>query len=117
LRRARSAARRGDVDVFAELFDTYQKADDDTRHFLERDLPALLAEAEPLGRALRSCPEGVAVAFCADLESRLTPSRAEVPLAARVFASLAHRTWPPNRRSLKGSTPPSSRCGNGGGVI
>lgn len=90
LRRARSAARRGDVDIFAELFDTYQKADDDTRHFLERDLPALLAEAEPLGRALRGCPEGVAVAFCADLESRLTPSRAEVPLAARVFASLAH---------------------------
>jgi hypothetical protein len=30
------------------------------------------------------------VAFCADLESRLAPSRAEVPLAARVFAALAH---------------------------
>ena len=90
LRRARSAVPGGDADIFAELFDTYQKADDDTRHFLERDLPALLADAEPLGRALHGCPEGVAVAFCAHLESRLTPARAEVPLAARVFAALAH---------------------------
>jgi len=90
LRRARSAVPGGDVDIFAELFSTYQKSDDDTRHFLERDLPALLAEAQPLGRALRGCPDGVAVAFCAHLEGRLTPARPEVPLAARLFAALAH---------------------------
>ena len=88
LRRARSAAQRGDVGIFTELFAAYQEADDDTRHFLDRDLPGLLASAEPLSWALRGCPEGVAVSFCAELERRLTPSRPDPALAGRVFTAL-----------------------------
>jgi hypothetical protein len=90
LRRARSAAARGDVEIFTELFGVYQASDDDTRHFLDRDLPTLLAKAEPLHRALRGCPEGVAVSFCAELEGRLAPARPDVPLARRVFAASVH---------------------------
>jgi len=88
LREARSATARGDVGIFAELFGVYQAADEDTRHFLDRDLPALLADAKPLHLALRGCPEGVAVSFCTELEQRLAPSRPDVPLAARVFAAM-----------------------------
>lgn len=89
LRRARSAVSRGDVDIFAELFAVYPAADDDTRHFLGRELPRLLAGAEPLGRALRNCPEDVAVAFCDDLASRLSPLQPDVALAGTIFAALA----------------------------
>jgi hypothetical protein len=88
LRRARSAVATGDVAIFAELFGVYQAADDDTRHFLDRDLPTLLAGAKPLHLALRGCPEGVAASFCAELERRLAPSRPDVPLAGRVFTAL-----------------------------
>jgi hypothetical protein len=90
LRRARSAAARGDVAIFAELFGVYEAADDDTRHFLDRDLPALLASAGPLHLALRGCPDGVAVSFCAELDRRLAASRPDVPLAARVFTAFVH---------------------------
>jgi len=88
LRRAHSAAADGDVEIFGELFAAYQAADDDTRHFLDRDLPGLLAGADPLSRALRDCPEGVAVTFCAELERRLTPVRPDPALAGRVFTAL-----------------------------
>lgn len=88
LRRAQSAAARGDVEIFGELFAAYQAADEDTRHFLDRDLPGLLASADPLGWALRGCPEGVAVSLCAELERRLTPARPDPALAGRVFTAL-----------------------------
>jgi len=88
LRRARSAVARGDVEIFGELFAAYEAADEDTKHFLDRDLPGLLASADPLGLALRGCPEGVAVTFCAELERRLTPSRPDPALAGRVFTAL-----------------------------
>lgn len=88
LRRAQTAAARGDVEIFGELFAAYQAADEDTRHFLDRDLPGLLASADPLGWALRGCPEGVAVSFCAELERRLTPARPDPALAGRVFAAI-----------------------------
>jgi hypothetical protein len=90
LQRAYLDGRRGDVDVFAELFREYTTADGDTRRLLERDLPALLARASPLGRALRGCPEDLAAAFCRELQDWLAPIRADTALARRVFAALAH---------------------------
>src|SRR5258705_13855715 len=70
LRQARSAGPQGDVAVFAELFAAYVDVDDDTRSLLDRHLPPLLSEAEPLSGALRGCPDGVAVAFCPGLRGR-----------------------------------------------
>ncbi len=61
LTRARASAPEGDADVFAELFALYQTAADSRmRGVLDGDLPALLAVAEPLGPALRGCPDPVA---------------------------------------------------------
>src|SRR5262249_10869533 len=51
LRRAYAATPPGDADVFAELFAAYTGVDDDTRGFLDRQLPPLLSETEPLGGA------------------------------------------------------------------
>lgn len=88
--RARASASQGDADVFAELFALYLAATDSRmRAVLDQDLPALLATAQPLGPALRGCPDQVALAFGAELASRLVPPRADVVLAARVFAALA----------------------------
>lgn len=89
LRQARPAVRRGDVTVFASLFTAYAAVDGDSRRLLERQLPPLLAEAEPLGTALRDCPEGVAAAFCRALLTWLEPLRTDVGLARRVFVALA----------------------------
>lgn len=90
LSRARASASQGDADVFAELFALYQAATDSRmRQVLEGGLPALLAVAQPLGPALRGCPDAVALALGGELASRLAPPRADVALAARVFAARA----------------------------
>ena len=89
LRRAYSATPPGDADVFAELFAAYLDVDDDTRGLLDRHLPPLLSETEPLGGALRDCPDGVTAALGRELEARLTPAPADVALARRVFVALA----------------------------
>ncbi len=71
--RARASAPGGDADVFAELFALYQTATDSRmRGVLDGDLPALLAVAEPLGPALRGCPDPVVLALGGELASRLT---------------------------------------------
>ena len=88
LRRAYLAGPPGDGAVFARLFAEYAEADGNTQRLLERDLPALMAQASPLASALRGCPEGVAAAFCRKLTERLAPLRPDVALAARVFAVL-----------------------------
>lgn len=80
----------GRANVFRHLFGEYTAADEDTRRLLERKLPALLAEAHPLDKALRGCPEKVAVAFCLKLNERLAPLQADVGLARRVFVALCH---------------------------
>jgi hypothetical protein len=87
LRQTRSAGPQGDVAVFAELFDAYLDVDDDTRSLLDRHLPPLLSEAEPLSEALRGCPDGVAAAFCRELGTRLAPPP-DVTLARRVFVAM-----------------------------
>jgi hypothetical protein len=87
LRRARSAGPQGEVAVFAELFAAYLDVDDDTRSLLDHYLPPLLSEAEPLGGALGGCPDGLAVAFCRELGTRLAPP-ADVALARRVFVAV-----------------------------
>jgi hypothetical protein len=89
LRRAYAATPPGDADVIAELFAAYLDVDDDTRGLLDRRLPPLLSETEPLGWALRGCPDGVTAAFGHEVEARLTPAPADVPLARRVFLALA----------------------------
>ena len=89
LRRAYAATPPGDPGVFAELFAAYTGVDDDTRSLLDRHLPPLLNEAEPLGEALCDCPDGVTVAFCRELGARLAPAPADVALARRVFVALA----------------------------
>jgi GTPase-associated protein 1, N-terminal domain type 2/GTPase-associated protein 1, C-terminal domain/GTPase-associated protein 1, middle domain len=88
LRRAYLAGPPGDVNVFAQLFAEYAEADGNTRRLLERDVPALLAQASSLGSALPGCPEGVAVAFGQKVTDRLAPLHPDVALAARVFAAL-----------------------------
>ena len=62
-------ARLGDVDAFAGLFKEYEAADDATRRVLDRALPWLLIQADPLGRALRGCPRPVAAIFARSLIS------------------------------------------------
>lgn len=90
LLKARSAVRGGDVTVFSGLFAAYAAADDDGRRFLRSELSTLLAEASPLGGALRDCPPEVAAAFCRELTGWLSPMRADTVLARRVFAALVH---------------------------
>jgi hypothetical protein len=77
------------VDVFGGLFTAYATTDDVTRRMLNRTLPELLVDADPLGMALRGCPQEVAAAFCARLDSRLTPPQPDVALARRVFGVLS----------------------------
>ena len=90
LQRARLSGPRGDADVFPSLFSEYATADNATRQMLDRTLPGLLIEADPLGRALRGCPQSVAVGFCRMLDDRLGPMQPDVALARRVFIALAH---------------------------
>jgi GTPase-associated protein 1 len=91
LHRAAAAAPDGDVAVFAELYGAYSAADRYTRGYLERRLPGLLALARPdLGPALRDCPQPVADAFGRHLGSLLSPLRADIALAVRVFTALGH---------------------------
>lgn len=89
LRRAYTATPPGDADVVAELFAAYTGVDDDTRRLLDRHLPPLLSETDPLGGALRGCPDGVTAALCRELGARLAPAPADVALAMRVFVALA----------------------------
>jgi GTPase-associated protein 1, N-terminal domain type 2/GTPase-associated protein 1, C-terminal domain/GTPase-associated protein 1, middle domain len=89
LRRAYTATPPGDADVVAELFAAYTGVDDDTRRLLDRRLPPLLSETDPLGGALRGCPDGVTAALCRELGARLAPAPADVALAMRVFVALA----------------------------
>jgi hypothetical protein len=97
LREAEVAVRRGDVTVFAGLYGAYAAVDAEGRRLLETRLPSLLAQAHPLRGALRDCPERVAVAFCHEVWGWLSPLRADVGLARRVFAALAppDASWPP----------------------
>jgi GTPase-associated protein 1, N-terminal domain type 2/GTPase-associated protein 1, C-terminal domain/GTPase-associated protein 1, middle domain len=81
---------QGSVVVFPRLFGEYTAADPDTRRLLEKELPALLGEADPLDEALRGCPKDVAAAFCLMLSERLSPLQADAGLARRTFAALAH---------------------------
>jgi hypothetical protein len=90
LERARLAGPRGDADVFAELFTEFTAADGGARRLLERELPALLARAQPLGMALRGCPGQVAAAFCRKLDDWLAPMPADIPLAWSVFSARCH---------------------------
>ncbi|MDN3353864.1 GTPase-associated protein 1-related protein [Actinomadura sp. DC4] len=90
LGRARKRVPKGDVGVFAELYQAYEYGGDDVRRLLRRELSSLLAQADPLGAALRGCPEEVLTAFGDDVWRRLSPLRADRTLAARVFAALAH---------------------------
>jgi hypothetical protein len=103
LGRARKQVPKGDVEVFAELYQAYQYGDEDVRELLRRRLPPLLAQADPLGTALRECPKGVLEAFGEHLRQGLSPLRADRPLAIRVFAALAHfevTARPPVERML-----------------
>jgi hypothetical protein len=87
LRRAREGGPRGETDAFAGLYREYPTADDGTRMLLERELPAALARARPLGPALRDCPGVLAAAFCLALRDWLDSSAADTPLARQVFAA------------------------------
>jgi len=78
------------VAAFPRLFGEFAAADPDTRRLLERELPRLLAEADPLEEALRGCPEDVAALLCLNLSERLAPLPADVGLARRTFAALSH---------------------------
>jgi hypothetical protein len=88
LRLAQASVRRGDPAIFADLFAAYAMVDDESRQLLEGELPPLLAGADPLGAALRGCPQGIAVAFCRELTSWLAAEPADVSLAQRVFTAL-----------------------------
>jgi hypothetical protein len=90
LHRARLDGPHGNADAFAELFKEYTTANDDTRRLLERELPALLAGARSLSRALRGCPDDLAAAFCRALDDWLAPMRADTTLARRVFSASRH---------------------------
>jgi hypothetical protein len=80
---------RASVAVFPRLFGEYTAADPDTRRLLDRELPKLLAGADPLDEALRGCPKDVAAAFCLMLSERLSPLQADSGLARRTFVALA----------------------------
>jgi len=80
---------QGSLAVFPRLFGEYTAADPDTRRLLERELPRLLARADPLDEALRGCPKDVAAAFCLLLGERLSPLQADTGLARRAFVALA----------------------------
>jgi len=87
---AQRSGPQGSVAVFPRLFGEYAAADPDTRRLLDRELPTLLAEADPLEEALRGCPKDVAAALCVRLTERLAPPSADAGLARRTFAALTH---------------------------
>jgi GTPase-associated protein 1, N-terminal domain type 2/GTPase-associated protein 1, C-terminal domain/GTPase-associated protein 1, middle domain len=90
LLRARSTVPEGDVEVFGELYDAYRAGDKKVRGLLIRELPSLLAEADPLGAALTGCPQSIVARFCDALENLLAPPWTDLGLAVRVFAALGH---------------------------
>lgn len=92
---ANSAVDRGDLSVFADLYAEYEAAPGRARRSLARDLSDLLCKAEPLGAALRGCPDGVMAVFCAELQAWLAPSRKDASLAVRVLTALTDRGLPP----------------------
>jgi hypothetical protein len=86
LHRARREGPEGNAAVFAELFGEYARAGEaDTRALIERELPALLARARPLARALAGCPDDLAAAFSRALHSWLAAEPPDITLARRVF--------------------------------
>jgi hypothetical protein len=85
--RARDGGPRGETGAFARLYREYQAADDGSRGLLDRELPAMLARARPLGPALHGCPAALMAAFCVALRYWLEPAGADVALARRVFAA------------------------------
>jgi hypothetical protein len=87
LRQAREGGPRGETDAFAALYGEFPAADGGTRMLLERELPAVLARARPLGPALRDCPTVLAAAFCLALRDWLDSSAADTALARQVFAA------------------------------
>jgi hypothetical protein len=86
LRQARDGGPRGETDALAQLYLEYLAADG-PQGLLERELPATLARARPLGPALRDCPGALAAAFCLALRDWLNPSAADAALARQVFAA------------------------------
>lgn len=88
LGRAAREVPAGETAVLAELYAEYERGDDQVRRMLRRALCGLLSKADPLGRAVRGCPHEVLETFCDELGRRLSPLRADVPLAARVFIAL-----------------------------
>jgi hypothetical protein len=92
---ANSAVDRGDLSVFADLYAEYEAAPDRARPSLARDLSDLLCRAEPLGAALRGCPDGVMAVFCEELQVWLARSRKDAWLAARVFTAFTDRGLAP----------------------
>ena len=83
-----SAVERGDLSIFADLYADYAAADDRVRLPQARRLAELFCRAEPLGEALRGCPDGVMAVFCEGLQTWLAPSRPDAMLAARVFTAI-----------------------------
>ena len=57
---------------------------------LDREMPALLAQARPLAGALRACPGHLAAAGCRELGRRLAAEPADIALARRVFIASGH---------------------------
>ena len=87
LHQAELEGRHGNAAVFAGLFGEYVTTDDGTRRLLERELPALLAQARPLAAALRGWPADLTEAFGRELDDRLSPAHPDPALAGRVFAA------------------------------
>jgi hypothetical protein len=87
--RADAAVRRGDVRVFAGLYDEYRTGSASTRLRLREELPKLLINADSLGRALRGCPADVMAAFCSSLQGWLSRDSPNAQVASRVFSALA----------------------------
>lgn len=91
LDQARREGPNGNAAVFAELSREYATAGEPhIRALLDREMPALLAQARPLAGALRACPGDLAAAACRVLRRRLATEPADIALARRVFAASGH---------------------------
>ena len=113
LQRARLGGPKGDVDVFPSLFSKYLTADNATRQMLDRTLPGLLIEADPLGRALRGCPQSVAAAFCRMLDDRRGRCRPTSPSPGGSSSRSLIPRCSPSPSSASGWPCPSSRSESG----